>query len=109
MIDKLHRWNISFKPPILGFIFSLILLFAVYRFTEKHHLAHSLLIITVFSFAVIQALIQFVFFLHLGLESKPHENTIAFLFMVLVIIIIVGGSLWIMNNLNYNMMPPMEH
>lgn len=109
MIDKYHSWNISYKPPVIGFILSLVLLVAAYRFEVHHHLQGSALIFAIFGFAILQALIQFVFFLFLGLESKPRENTIIFLFMVLVIIIIVGGSIWIMSNLNYNMMPQMGH
>jgi heme/copper-type cytochrome/quinol oxidase subunit 4 len=31
-----------------------------------------------------------------------------FLFMLIVLVIVVGGSLWIMHNLDYNMMPSMS-
>lgn len=53
--------------------------------------------------AVIQLMVQLFFFLHLGHESKPRWNLIVFLFMLLVLGIVVFGSLWIMENLNYNM------
>ena len=39
------------------------------------------------------------------MESKPHWQTITFCFMLLVVFLVIGGSLWIMNNLDYNMMP----
>lgn len=54
--------------------------------------------------AIIQALVQVVCYFHLGFEGKPHWNLIMFLFTILVIIVVVGGSLWIMHNLNYNVM-----
>jgi cytochrome o ubiquinol oxidase subunit IV len=109
MIDREHGWNVSFQPSIIGFILSLLLIAAVYRFVTRHHLAGWALTYTVFGFGMMQAIIQLIFFLHLGMESKPHWNTISFLFMLLVVVIVIGGSLWIMQNLNYNVMPPMDH
>jgi cytochrome o ubiquinol oxidase operon protein cyoD len=54
--------------------------------------------------AIIQLVVQLVFFFHLGREAKPRLNTVSFLFMLMVVGIIGFGSLWIMYNLNYNMM-----
>ena len=105
VIEKEHHWNMSLKPPILGFVFSLVLIVAMYRFVTHHHLSGMSLACTIFGFALFVGLIQLIFFLHLGVESKPHWNTITFLFMVLLLVIVIGGSLWIMNNLDYNLMP----
>jgi cytochrome o ubiquinol oxidase subunit IV len=105
MIDRHHGWNVSLKPLFLGVIFSLILILAAYRIVTYYHLSNLVLIVTIFSLGIVQALIQLVFFLHLGLENKPYLNVVTFLFMVLVIIVVIGGSLWIMYNLNYNLMP----
>ncbi len=107
MIDAHHGWNHSYKPQFLGLTVGVIMTFAAYRIVMYHHLAGFTLIATIFILALIQALLQFVFFLHLGLESKPQWGMLTFLFTALVLIIIVGGSLWIMNNMNYNLMPPM--
>lgn len=52
--------------------------------------------------------IQLFFFLHLGQESKPYWNSQLFLFMLTILVILVIGSLWIMHNLSYNVMP-MDH
>lgn len=109
MIDPHHGWNASLKPQFIGFVLSFVLLIAAYRIVTHHHLSDGFLYATIYGVAIIQALIQLVFFMHLGLESKPHWNSITFLFTLLVIILIIGGSLWIMNNINYNLMPPMEH
>ncbi len=104
MIDPRSGWNVSFKPQFLGFVFSLILTLASYRIVVDYHLTNGVLIGTLFSLAIVQALIQLAFFLHLGVESKPRWNLITFLFMVLVIVVVIGGSIWIMYNLNYNLM-----
>ncbi|MES2122445.1 MAG: cytochrome o ubiquinol oxidase subunit IV [Chlamydiota bacterium] len=109
MIDVHHGWNASFKPQCLGFVLSFVLTVAAYLIVVNHHVSPEAIPLTVFGIAIAQAILQLVFFLHLGLESKPHWNSITFLFVVLVIIIVIGGSLWIMNNLDYNLMPNMEH
>ena len=105
MLDRHHGWNVSYKPAVLGFIFSLILIAAMYRFAIHHHLSGVAFSWAIFGFGTLQALIQLVFFLHIGMESKPHWNVITFAFTVLVIAIVIGGSIWIMNNLDYNLMP----
>jgi cytochrome o ubiquinol oxidase operon protein cyoD len=52
--------------------------------------------------AVIQLVVQLVFFLHLGQGNR--WKTITFVFAGLVVLIVVVGSIWIMHNLDYNMM-----
>lgn len=113
MIDLDHAWNPSVKPVIIGFVISLILTLGVYLAVSHKHLEGSLLIIAVVAAGSIQALVQLIFFMHLGLEAKPRWHSMTFLFMLLIGFVLVGGSLWIMYNLNYNMpnMPnmPMGH
>lgn len=108
MIDRHHGWNVSYKPNIIGFVLSLLIAAAMYRLADRHHLTGTWFDISILGMGTLMALVQLVFFLHIGMESKPRWNAIALFFTVLVIIIIVGGSIWIMNNLNYNLMPPME-
>jgi cytochrome o ubiquinol oxidase operon protein cyoD len=58
---------------------------------------------------ILQMLVQLILFLHLSTEKRPHWNTILFLFMLLICLIVVAGSLWIMSNLDYRMMSPSQH
>lgn len=55
--------------------------------------------------ALCQLGIQLIYFLHLGREAKPRLNAMAFAFMTMVVLIIGLGSLWVMHNLDYHMMP----
>jgi len=107
MIDLHHGWNFSYKPQFLGFVLSVLLTVSAYRIVTHKHLTDAELILTLYGLAIIQAGLQLVFNLHLGLESKPRWNMITFLFTALVLIIIIGGSIWIMSNLDYNLMPKM--
>lgn len=104
MIDSHHGWNRSLKPLILGFIFSVIFTLAAYRIITHDHLKHSWLIATVIGVGLLQVIFQLVFFLHIGLESKPRWNILILLFTLLLIAVLVLGTLWIMYNLSYNLM-----
>jgi cytochrome o ubiquinol oxidase operon protein cyoD len=57
--------------------------------------------------AMVQIVVHLVFFLHMNGSSGQRWNLMAFLFAVLMVVILVGGSFWIMNHLNHNMMPMM--
>lgn len=55
--------------------------------------------------AVVQFGVQMLLFLHVGEEQKPRLRLLAACFMLGVVLILVGGSLWVMNNLNTRMTP----
>jgi cytochrome o ubiquinol oxidase operon protein cyoD len=89
---------------ISGFILSIILTLAAYFMVVNKVVAGKALIASIIGLAVVQLFVQLLFFLHLGRETKPRFNLMIFLFATLVVTIVVGGSLWIMYNLDYNMM-----
>lgn len=94
----------SLKNYTIGFVLSVALTVIAYLAVVNHWMVGWVLVATIITLAIIQLMIQLVFFLHLGSEEKPRWNLLTFLFMMMVLLIIVVGSLWIMNNLNYNMM-----
>lgn len=101
----------SLMSYTVGFGLSIILTLAAYFLTQHHvnsgHVSpsDSVMEILLLILAVIQLFVQLFFFLHLGREDKPRWRSMAFGFALLVVLIIVIGSLWIMNNLNYRMTP----
>lgn len=54
--------------------------------------------------ALMQVVVHLVFFLHLNLRSTPAENLFFLGFAAVLIVIMVGGSLWIMTDLHHRMM-----
>jgi cytochrome o ubiquinol oxidase operon protein cyoD len=96
----------SYKLYLLGFIISLLLTFAAYLVVSKSLFSGWVLYSTISFLALVQAWVQLSIFLNLGKEGKPHWNVITFLFMAAVTVIVVFLSLWIMNELNYNLMAP---
>ena len=58
--------------------------------------------------AIAQMGVHLVFFLHIG-TGPDHTNTVlALAFGILIVTLVVSGSLWIMANLNANMMSPAD-
>jgi cytochrome o ubiquinol oxidase operon protein cyoD len=49
-----------------------------------------------------------VFFLHITSGPDSTNNVLALAFGVLIVALVIAGSLWIMTNLNENMMPSPE-
>lgn len=96
----------NFKSYITGFILSIVLTLAAYFLAVESVLTGWALDLAIALLAIAQALVQLILFLNLTREAKPRWNLIIFLFMVLIVFIVVFGSLWIMNNLKYNLMPP---
>lgn len=98
----------SYKKPLtayaIGFGLSVILTILAYASVIGGAFSAPVTIGLVVLFAVIQLFVQLVFFLHLGREAKPRWRLVALGFGILVVGIVVFGSLWIMDNLNYNMM-----
>lgn len=90
---------------VLGFILSLILTLCAYFLVVNQVFSPWTLIAVISVLAILQMLVQLIFFLHMGHESKPRWNLQGFLFMALVVIILAGGTLWIMYSLDNRVMP----
>ena len=93
----------TIKHYIIGFVLSLLLTLlaygiVVYEWVGTHAVAFLLVL------ALIQMVVQLIYFLHLDNEVKPRYKLVSFAFMAAILLIIVIGSLWVMEHLNYNMM-----
>lgn len=55
--------------------------------------------------AIAQMGVHLVFFLHITTGPENTNNVMALAFGVLIVVLLIGGSLWIMDHLNHNMMP----
>jgi cytochrome o ubiquinol oxidase subunit IV len=57
--------------------------------------------------AIAQMGVHLVFFLHITTGADNTNNVLALAFGLLIVFLVIGGSLWIMANLNHNM-PAMD-
>ncbi len=87
-----------------GLVLSLVLTLIAYFIVTLNLLSREAAMVSLGSLAVIQAVFQLVLFLHLGDEQSPKWNLLTFLFMLIILIIVVAGSIWIMVNIDYNLM-----
>lgn len=92
----------SAKSYAVGFGLSLLLTLAAYIIAAKQLTSGWTMIYVLAVLAITQLFVQLFFFLHLGRESRPRWNLTAFSFAAMVVVIVVFGTLWIMNNLSYS-------
>jgi cytochrome o ubiquinol oxidase subunit IV len=101
----------TFASYTIGFALSIFLTLAAYcvvqaNITSGYHLAsYDVLVACILTLAMVQLCVQLFFFLHLGKESGPRWKAGMFVATIVLVLIIVVGSIWIMNHLNYNMSP----
>jgi len=89
---------------VIGFILSLVFTAIPYYLVVNKIMTGSALVATILTFAVLQMGVQIFFFLHLGRGPKPLYNVAFFVSTVGIILVVVLGSIFIMDHLNYNMM-----
>jgi cytochrome o ubiquinol oxidase operon protein cyoD len=96
----------SYKSYTIGFVLSLALTLTAF-FIVVHpgafHMASGALLAAILTLAVVQLVVQLLFFLHLG--SAGGWKLSVLLSTIALVLIIVIGSIWIMNHLNYSMTP----
>ncbi|MDO8624175.1 MAG: cytochrome C oxidase subunit IV family protein [bacterium] len=85
---------------IIGFALSIALTLAAVGFLEFSWITDTYLLAVIFvALALAQLIVQLVLFLHMGQGKKPSWNITVLVFALLIVGILVGGTLWIMSNL----------
>jgi len=89
----------------LGLSFSVLLTVAAFWAVSTHLIWGPAVPVALIVLAIAQMGVHLVFFLHVTTGPDNTNNVLALAFGVLVVFLIVAGSIWIMANLNRNMMP----
>lgn len=100
-----HNLQETSRPYIIGFVLSLVLTLSSYFITTMHLFPTDFVIFTILILAIVQLIVQLIFFLHLNKGHEAQWNLFVFLSTVSIVLLIVVGSIWIMTHLNYNMSP----
>jgi len=90
---------------VIGFILSLVLTALSFAAVMSGVVPHDMMMPAITVLAVVQLVVQLVFFLHLGSAPEQRSNTVTFILTTLLIAVVVGLSLWVIHNANMNMMP----
>lgn len=94
----------SLTTYLIGFVLAVVLTAIPFAIVWGGLLAGPAVYVVIAIAAVLQVMVHLVFFLHLNFKSTPAENLFFLAFASVLIIIMVGGSLWIMTDLHHRMM-----
>ena len=88
---------------LTGFALALVLTAIPFGLVVVNPLPKTTTLVIIAVAALIQVLVHLRYFLHLDLSTTPRENILAIAFAAVLIVIMVGGSLWIMFDLHHRM------
>jgi cytochrome o ubiquinol oxidase subunit IV len=101
-----NETSASFWTYTTGLVFALLLTAASFIVTQSDLLWPAGVPAGLAVLAVAQMGVHLVFFLHIGTDQDHTNNVLALAFGVLIVVLVVAGSLWIMDHLNTNMVSP---
>jgi cytochrome o ubiquinol oxidase operon protein cyoD len=93
----------TFKAYLTGLLFSFFLTLGAFGLVFTKIWDDASLYIGISVLAITQLIVQSICFLRLNASPAGRWNLFPFLFTLMIITFLAGGSLWIMYNLNYNM------
>jgi len=99
-----HSRHVTMRPYLVGIVLALILTAIPFGLVAAQALPQGPTFAVIAVAAVLQVIVHLRFFLHLDLKPSSQENLITLCFAALLIVIMIGGSVWIMSNLDARMM-----
>jgi cytochrome o ubiquinol oxidase operon protein cyoD len=101
-----HGAHGDVRSYVVGFFLSVLLTALPFGLVMSGALPASRAVPICFAFAAVQIVVHLVYFLHMNGKSSRSWNGAAFLFTVVILLILMVGTLWVMYNMNLNMMMP---
>jgi cytochrome o ubiquinol oxidase operon protein cyoD len=103
-VDSTGMSRGSLTSYLTGFLLALILTIIPFALVLREAWPPRATLAAIFGAGVVQILVHLHYFLHLNTSSAARWNVLALIFTILIMVLFVGGSLWIMYTLNYRMM-----
>jgi len=112
MTDQVHDHaadaaHFTLRTYLTGFIAAAALTAAAFWIVMARTFSARVSAVLVVTLAIAQIIVQTRAFLHVNARAQGGWILIAYVFTAVLLLIGVGGSLWIMYHLNSNMMPGM--
>lgn len=95
----------SYGSYAIGFVLSVILTVIPFGMVMSGDFSRETALTSMLVMGVVQIVVHLVCFLHMNTSSEGRWNLLAFLFTVLIIVMLVGLAIWIMVNADMLMMP----
>jgi cytochrome o ubiquinol oxidase operon protein cyoD len=89
---------------VTGLALALVLTLAAFLFVWVKPVTGGAGLSVLAGLAVVQMLVHLRYFLHMGWRNGKRDINLAVILAVVVICIMVGGTIWIMHNLDMRMM-----
>jgi cytochrome o ubiquinol oxidase subunit IV len=104
MQNSRHRPEATATPYLVGGVLALALTVIPFGLVAKHALPLAPTFAVIAVAAIAQIVVHLRFFLHLDLKSSSQENLLTLCFTAVLIVLMAGGTIWIMFDLNARMM-----
>jgi cytochrome o ubiquinol oxidase operon protein cyoD len=101
-VDETVSHN-SLRGYMIGFVLSVILTAIPFGMVMHQGFAKETILAAILVMAVVQVLVHVYYFLHLDSSIEERWNVSAFVFTILITVIVVAGSVWIMYHATTNM------
>jgi cytochrome o ubiquinol oxidase operon protein cyoD len=95
----------GFRGYLMGLALAAVLTAASFYFARSGAIWPGAIPAALTALGVAQMGVHLVFFLHLTTGPDNTNNVLALAFGVFIVFLIIGGSVWIMYDMNHNMMP----
>ncbi|MGD6083841.1 cytochrome o ubiquinol oxidase subunit IV [Xanthomonas citri pv. citri] len=89
---------------LIGFVMAVILTVIPFAMVMSGAFSKGVTIVVISVMAAVQMLVHMVYFLHMDRTPEQRSNVQVGLFSLLIIGIVIVGSLWVLHNMNVNMM-----
>jgi cytochrome o ubiquinol oxidase operon protein cyoD len=98
------------KGYMTGFVVAVILTAIPFWLVMDKVLGKSsVTAIVILGIGAVQIVVHMVYFLHMNTKSEGGWTMLALLFTLVLVVIVLSGSLWVMYQLDHNMMPSPMH
>ena len=94
----------STKSYLIGFVICALLTVIPFMLVMNPTLSRPLTMALLVGFAVVQIIVQLVYFLHMNRSSEGGWNLASFVFTLVILFIVVALSIWIIWSMHFHMM-----
>ncbi|MQY43599.1 cytochrome o ubiquinol oxidase subunit IV [Epibacterium sp. SM1969] len=99
----------SFKTYVIGFVLSVVLTIIPFWLVMGEPIESKAWIVAIiFIFGGIQMIVHIHYFLHVNIKAEEGWQAMSAGLTILLLMIVLSGSIWVMFNLQENMMPAHE-
>lgn len=98
--------HVTLREYLIGFVLSVVLTAIPFWLVMNDVISNrNTAVLVLGGFAVVQILVHMVYFLHMNGKIQGGWTMLSTLFTVVFLAITIVGTLWVMFNMNANMMP----